>query len=464
MAETEQGTTDREHWERNAHAWAGFTRGPEPDAYPNFAPRFFEFLPPPGGQALEVGCGEGRVTRDLRARGYEVVSIDGSPTMIELARAADPDGTYLVADAGTLPFEDRSFDLVVAYNVLMDVDDLPGVVREAARVLAPDGRLAACVTHPLADAGQFAERSADAPFVIEGSYLGSRRFEAVYRRNGIDMPFAGWAHPLEAYFEAFEAAGLVVEAMREPASTPEMVERDPAEARWARVPNFLLLRLRHSTAAPAQAVTATHWVRWHERYDADTPYARRLAIVQRWIRDVVSGMPAGQIRIVSMCAGDGRDLVGALDGHARRADVEARLVELDPTLARRAIHSIEAIGLRAAVRQADAGVTTNYEGAVPADLILACGVFGNVSDADIAGTIAALPRLAAPGAIVIWTRHRREPDATPAIRRWFAGAGFQELMFEPVPDSLASVGVHRLVGPPLPFESGLRFFEFLSRD
>ena len=249
MATTKRGSTDREHWERNAHAWAGFTGGPEPDAYPDYAPRFFEFLPSPAGRVLEVGCGEGRVTRDLKARGYQVVSIDGAPTMVELSRAADPEGTYLVADAGTLPFEDQSFDLVVAYNVLMDVDDLPGVVREIARVLAPDGRFAACVTHPLADAGRFADRSADAPFVIEGSYLGSRVFEAVFRRNGVDMPFAGWAHPLEAYFQAFEQAGLVVEALREPGSTPENVERDPADGRWARIPNFLFLRLRHAAAA-----------------------------------------------------------------------------------------------------------------------------------------------------------------------------------------------------------------------
>jgi SAM-dependent methyltransferase len=241
----EQPSRNREHWERAAHQWAAFTRGPEPDAYRDYAPRFFAFLPPPSGRTLEVGCGEGRVTRDLRARGYDTVSIDAAPTMVELARASDPTGTYLVSDAATLPFPDRSFALVVAYNVLMDVDDLLGTVREAARVLAPGGRFAACLTHPLSDAGRFAERSAEAPFVISGSYLGSRRFEAVFRRNGVNMPFAGWAHPLEAYFEAFEAAGLVLEALREPASTPEMIDRDPAEARWGRIPNFLFLRLRH---------------------------------------------------------------------------------------------------------------------------------------------------------------------------------------------------------------------------
>jgi hypothetical protein len=72
-------------------------------------------------------------------------------------------------------------------------------------------------------------------------------------------------------------------------------------------------------------------------------------------------------------------------------------------------------------------------------------------------TIAALPRLAAPGATVIWTRHRRAPDLTPAIRAWFGGAGFAEVAFtSPGPDGFA-VGVHRLVDPPLPFRPGPLF-------
>ena len=236
--------TYRDQWEQNALNWAAFTRGPEPDAYPDFAERFFEFIAPPGRRTLEVGGGEGRVCRDLRDRGYAPIGIDGSRTLVRLAREADPTGEYLEADAAALPFEDGAFDLVVAYNVLMDVDDLDAVVAEIARVLDPAGRLAACVTHPVADAGRFAERRADAPFVISGSYLGSRPFRATFRRNGVDMPFAGWAHPIEAYFAAFERAGLAVEALREVGALPDAVERDPAEARWLRIPNFMFLRAR----------------------------------------------------------------------------------------------------------------------------------------------------------------------------------------------------------------------------
>jgi hypothetical protein len=108
----------------------------------------------------------------------------------------------------------------------------------------------------------------------------------------------------------------------------------------------------------------------------------------------------------------------------------------------------------------DAGVTDAYAGAAPADLVLACGVLGNVPDKDAERTVRSLPQLCAVGATVVWTRHRRSPDLTPRIRAWFAEAGFRELAFDsPGPDSF-SVGVHRLDGPPLPFERGRRLFTF----
>lgn len=234
--------SDREHWEAQAQRWIAWTRGTRRDPYPDYAPRFLAFLRPTHGAVLEVGCGEGRVCRDLRALGYDPVGVDVAPTLVEAARAADPDGTYLVADAARLPFEDARFALVVAYNSLMDVDDMPGAVREIARVLRPAGQLCACVTHPLADAGAFQGSEADAPFVITGSYLATRRFAADVERNGVTMAFRGWAYPLEAYFAAFEQAGLLVEALREPAAIEGQAPRTAADARWSRVPNFLFLR------------------------------------------------------------------------------------------------------------------------------------------------------------------------------------------------------------------------------
>lgn len=203
------------------------------------------------------------------------------------------------------------------------------------------------------------------------------------------------------------------------------------------------------------------WVAWHADYEADTPLARRLAVVREQVGRSIAERGGAPTRILSLCGGDGRDLIVPVAASGHAAAVRGLLVELDPTLAARAREGLTAGGLDGlAVREGDAGTTSSFADAVPADLVLLCGIFGNISDAAIERTVRAAPSLCAPGATVVWTRHRRPPDRTPAIRRWFREAGFHHEAFIRVPDSTASVGVERLVGEPLPFEPGVRLFEF----
>jgi hypothetical protein len=185
-----------------------------------------------------------------------------------------------------------------------------------------------------------------------------------------------------------------------------------------------------------------------------------LAIVQRHIRTALDQCAPGPIRVISMCAGQGHDLIGALEGHPRASDVRARLVELHPSNCELAL-----VGAPAGVDVlcADASMTASYDGAVPADIVLVNGVFGNISDADIVNTIETLPSLCAPGATVTWTRHRREPDLTPRIRGWFEAAGFTEVAFEGPEEFIFGVGVNRLAKPPEPFRA-TKMFEFLGSD
>jgi SAM-dependent methyltransferase len=233
----------REHWEKESSNWAAWARRPDFDAYWKYSPTFFELVPPPGERTLDVGCGEGRVSRDLVERGHRVIGIDASATLVRLAGDADARSCYLRADAAALPFVDECFDLAVAYNSLMDVDDMDGSVREVARVLRPGGALCACVTHPLADAGRFESREGDAPFIIEGSYLGDRRwFDNVAELDGLRMHFKGWAYPLEGYFGALEKAGLLIQAVREPALDTSTAGQAPGDVRWRRIPSFLFWR------------------------------------------------------------------------------------------------------------------------------------------------------------------------------------------------------------------------------
>ena len=103
------------------------------------------------------------------------------------------------------------------------------------------------------------------------------------------------------------------------------------------------------------------------------------------------------------------------------------------------------------------------DGAGPADVLLVCGIFGNVEPADAHRFIGLMPTLCAPGATVIWTRHRLPPDLTPDIRTWFAEAGFDELAFlAPDAEGFVGVGAHRLVADPQPFVRHERLFTFLG--
>jgi hypothetical protein len=189
------------------------------------------------------------------------------------------------------------------------------------------------------------------------------------------------------------------------------------------------------------------WVAWHQAYDdPSSSLSSRLRRVQAHLGQAISEAPAGPVRVLSLCAGQGHDVVGVLPGHPRRDDVRAVLVEADPENARQARAAAARAGLdQVEVRVADAGLTAGYTDALPASVLLLCGIFGNVSHRDIQRTVQATPTLCAPGATVIWTRNRRPPDLTPRIRAWFAAAGGTEVAFDALDTaSLTGIGAHRL--------------------
>ncbi|GAA3776145.1 hypothetical protein GCM10022225_75200 [Plantactinospora mayteni] len=151
-----------------------------------------------------------------------------------------------------------------------------------------------------------------------------------------------------------------------------------------------------------------------------------------------------------------------LVAHPRRADVTARLVELDPRNARVAAEAARAAGLDGVeVVVDDAAPVDRYADLVPADLVVVCGVFGNVTDEDVRRTVGYCAQLCATGGTVVWTRHRREPDLVPRICEWFAAEGF-ELGWLSAPEAGFGVGAHRFTGTPRPLDRGGRMFTFVG--
>ena len=206
---------------------------------------------------------------------------------------------------------------------------------------------------------------------------------------------------------------------------------------------------------------STNWSEWHDAYARPgSGMGHRLAAVSAQIERHLDATAPDLVRVVSACAGDGRDLLGVLSRRTDAARVTALLIEYDAGLAARARAAAAALPATVEVRQADAARSDVYADAVPADLVLLCGIFGNVSDADVRATVEAASELCAPGAEVVWTRHRHDPDLTPSIRDWFADSGFEEVAFVAPDGEHWSVGVHRLVAEPRPLEPGRHWFTF----
>ncbi|MBB5960633.1 putative RNA methylase [Saccharothrix tamanrassetensis] len=168
------------------------------------------------------------------------------------------------------------------------------------------------------------------------------------------------------------------------------------------------------------------------------------------------------MRVISLCAGQGRDLLEVLAGHPRRDDVRARLVELDARNTAVAEATARAAGLEGVeVVTADASITDHYRDLTPADLVLVCGVFGNITDEDVERTVDACVQLCATGGTVVWTRHRGAPDLVPVICEWFEKRGFDR-QWVSEPDAGFGVGVHRFHGEPQPLATGMRMFTFVE--
>jgi len=220
-------------------------------------------------------------------------------------------------------------------------------------------------------------------------------------------------------------------------------------------------RIDDSAGAPPPP---TDWIAWHRAYDdPDSVVSRRLSFVRSMLSSALDAAPRGPIRLLSICAGDGRDVIGVLSSHSRGGDVDAMLVEQHPALCEAARAAARGMGIgKVRCELGDAGLAQWYDATRPIDVLLACGVFGNVSPDDLRRTLLCFGAVVATGGHVIWTRHRRPPDQTSAIRRWFVTSGFEEVAFCEVPDSLSSVGLHRRGPRPMPQELPVRVFQFVG--
>jgi SAM-dependent methyltransferase len=230
-----------EAWKSNAAQWAQFAAADKLFAGYHWD-RFLELIPPAGRATLDLGCGEGRVGRRLAERGHRVAGVDVSPLLVALAHEGGGYEYVVEADAARLPFADDTFDLVVAFMSLQDIDDMAGAVAEASRVLEPGGRLVAAITHPTSTAGASVGDANDEFALVRPYFEPAHHVYSTQTAAGETMQLHGEHRPLETYSRALEQAGFAVEAIREPAPDEEFLATHPNAEYAARVPLFLDLR------------------------------------------------------------------------------------------------------------------------------------------------------------------------------------------------------------------------------
>lgn len=217
---------DENGWQSSASSWIDRMHGPGDFARVHVLddPMIDRVRMSGAETALDVGCGEGRFCRKMAWAGVRTTGIDPVPEMIAAASAQDGKGRYETGFAEDLPFDDASFDLVVSYLTLIDIDDAESAIQEMTRVARPGGRIL------IANLSSFS--TAMAP--------GDKRYDPKTGQRLFPMrpyldPVAdwfewdglrvrNWHRPLSQYMGWFLAQGLTLTHFDEPApvgTTPQ---------------------------------------------------------------------------------------------------------------------------------------------------------------------------------------------------------------------------------------------------
>lgn len=190
--------------------------------------------------ALDVGCGEGRFCRKLRALGIPAIGIDPTQALLMEARRRDPNGDYRIGTAERLDFADRAFDIVVSYLTFIDIPDIVAGIAEMARVLRPGGTLLVENLNSFNTAGPpdgWRRNSNGEPQFCIDHYLDERAQWVSW--HGVRVQ--NWHRPLSTYLTLLLGQGLELTHFAE----PEPVGGDPAKAaRYRRVPFFCIMEWR----------------------------------------------------------------------------------------------------------------------------------------------------------------------------------------------------------------------------
>jgi amino acid adenylation domain-containing protein len=216
-------------------------------------------------------------------------------------------------------------------------------------------------------------------------------------------------------------------------------------------------------------ITAIDWSDWHANYETSPSLQARLQCVRRQIFDALTECPPGPIKIISICAGDGRDILMALREHPRRDDVTATLIDNHSESLARGRQMAKERGLEAQMSfvDGDASLAKTYAEIGHADLVVMSGFLGHLRHGDALNLIANLPMLCKTGGSIIWNRHLVLHDGAEQVARIrgeFRRQHFEETHFEATAEDGFAVGRARFVGESAKLDPTRKLFEFVGID
>jgi SAM-dependent methyltransferase len=221
-------------WDAHAQEWIDWVRAPSrPDSYWRFhGGHFLSLVPPAGRLTVDIGCGEGRVGRDLQKLGHRMLGVDLSFAMCRAATTYTESQAVLHADAARLPLRDGAADCAIAFMSLQDIDDMPGAIRQIARVLEDDCPLVLAIVHPMYSGGRFSGTETatgekpDSSFVIKRSYFQPERLISTDIHGSLRVTLFREHRPLQVYTDALTNAGFNIEKLLELTDEDQSRHRD----------------------------------------------------------------------------------------------------------------------------------------------------------------------------------------------------------------------------------------------
>ena len=245
-------------WEEIAAEWISFNETGK-NIHRDFLnlPRFVKSLPclKEGMKGLEIGCGEGTLAREISSGKFHLDACDISPVMIEHAQKKETkdlhDINYFVENAERLTFHDDTYDFVLAFMCLMDMEDPEKAIQEAFRVLKPGGFLQFSIVHPCFGSSSHRKHVRDENGISKaveiGEYTKEGKVVVDWNKGALKGAQTFHNHKMLATWMMYGIkAGFILEYIEEPFADAEVVKKCGHLAHTISVPDNLIVRLRKS--------------------------------------------------------------------------------------------------------------------------------------------------------------------------------------------------------------------------